>query len=91
MCAAVEGAASIHSDAPDCVPSVSNVYSSGFSLQYLVVLCVCVFFFFFFILTILVAMETFILISLLTREGEYLYVYLSMRDISCLQMEYPML
>ena len=52
--------------------------------------CVC-FFFFFFILTILVAMETFILISLLTREGEYLYVYLSMRDISCLQMEYPML
>ena len=54
--------------------------------------CVCVFFFFFFfILTILVAMETFILISLLTREGEYLYVYLSMRDISCLQMEYPML
>lgn len=51
----------------------------------------CVWFFFSFILTILVATETFILISLLTHEGEYLYVYLSMKDISCLQMEYPML
>ena len=48
-------------------------------------------FFFSFILTILVATETFILISLLTHEGEYLYVYLSMKDISGLQMEYPML
>ena len=41
-------------------------------------------YFFFFILTILVATET--LISLMTREDEYLHVYLSMRDISCLQV-----